>query len=134
MGDTGPCGPSSGLFWDFGPEEGPDGGPANPAAEERYVEFWNLVFPQYFRQPDGSLPDLDAPGIHTGAGLARILGVLPGSPSLSAADPLSVLPDRSPEVPCARFRRARLGPPSLRLPAPHPPTRGLPAPHPATPP
>src|SRR3954451_22565836 len=47
MGDTGPCGPSSELFWDFGPEWGPEGGPANPAAETRYVEYWNLVFQQY---------------------------------------------------------------------------------------
>ena len=55
MGDTGPCGPSSELFWDFGPEMGPDGGPANPASEERFVEFWNLVFQQYFRGADGAL-------------------------------------------------------------------------------
>jgi alanyl-tRNA synthetase len=58
MGETGPCGPSSEIFWDFGPELGADGGPAH-GAEERYVELWNLVFPQYFRQPDGQ-PDRPA--------------------------------------------------------------------------
>ena len=56
MGEIGPCGPCSELFFDFGPELGPSGGPGIPAAEERYVEFWNLVFPQYYRelrrQPD----------------------------------------------------------------------------------
>ena len=119
MGDTGPCGPSSELFWDFGPDEGPDGGPANPAAEERYVEFWNLVFPQYFRQPDGSLRDLDAPGIDTGAGLERILGILAGSPSLYAADTLSVLTDRAQEVTGTRFGGDRLGDIALRLLADH---------------
>lgn len=119
MGDTGPCGPSSELFWDFGPDEGPDGGPANPAAEERYVEFWNLVFPQYFRQPDGSLRDLDAPGIDTGAGLERILGVLADSPSLYAADTLSVLTDRAQEVTGARFGGDRLHDIALRLIADH---------------
>src|SRR5580765_4952481 len=54
MGDVGPCGPSSEVFWDYGPEYGPGTGPADPAAEERYVEIWNLVFTQFFRRPDGA--------------------------------------------------------------------------------
>jgi len=91
MGETGPCGPSSELFWDFGDALGPDGGPANPAAEQRYVEIWNLVFPQYFRQKGGELTDLANKGIDTGAGLERILGVLAGSPSLYAADTLAAM-------------------------------------------
>ncbi len=98
MGDIGPCGPSSELFWDFGAEVGPEGGPANPAAEERYVEFWNLVFPQYIRVEGGELTDMPNKGIDTGAGLERILGILAGSPSLYAADTLSVLTDRAQEV------------------------------------
>ena len=73
MGETGPCGPSSEIFCDYGPELGPDGGPANPAAENRYVEIWNLVFQQYFRHADGSLTDLPSHNIDTGAGLERIL-------------------------------------------------------------
>jgi alanyl-tRNA synthetase len=98
MGETGPCGPSSELFWDFGPEYGPEGGPANPAAEARYVEFWNLVFPQYFRAADGSLSDLPRRNIDTGAGLERMLGVLADSPSLYVADTVSTLVDAAQQV------------------------------------
>jgi alanyl-tRNA synthetase len=91
MGDTGPCGPSSELFWDFGPDHGPDGGPANPASEHRFVEFWNLVFQQYFRVGDGSLKPLETRNIDTGAGLERILGVTIGSPDVFATDELRSL-------------------------------------------
>ena len=91
MGDTGPCGPSSELFWDFGPEVGPEGGPANPDAEHRYVEFWNLVFQQYFRQGDGSLEPLRHKNIDTGAGLERMLGVTIGSPDVFFTDELREL-------------------------------------------
>ncbi|MCU1354873.1 MAG: alanyl-tRNA synthetase [Acidimicrobiales bacterium] len=91
MGDTGPCGPSSELFWDFGADWGPDGGPANPAAENRYVEYWNLVFQQYFRQPDGSLEPLRSKNIDTGAGLERMLGVTIGSADVFATDELREL-------------------------------------------
>lgn len=98
MGDTGPCGPSSEIFWDYGPSEGPEGGPANPAAENRYVEVWNLVFQQYFRQPDGSLTDLPNQNIDTGAGLERILAALAGSPWLYAADTLAVLVEAAQEL------------------------------------
>ncbi|HEX4901687.1 MAG TPA: alanine--tRNA ligase [Acidimicrobiales bacterium] len=119
MGETGPCGPSSELFWDFGPEVGPEGGPENPAAEERYVEFWNLVFPQYIRHHDGSLTDMPNPGIDTGAGLERILGVLQGSPSLYAADTLTVLTERAQQVTGKRFGQDRLADVALRLLADH---------------
>ncbi len=78
MGDVGPCGPSSEIFWDFGAAFGPDGGPANPAAEQRFVEIWNLVFTQFFRQPDGSLSDLAKKNIDTGAGLERLLTAING--------------------------------------------------------
>jgi alanyl-tRNA synthetase len=98
MGDTGPCGPSSELFWDYGPDLGPDGGPANPAAENRYVEIWNLVFPQYIRSADGTLTDMARPGIDTGAGMERMLAVLEGSPSLYAADVLATMVDEAQSV------------------------------------
>jgi alanyl-tRNA synthetase len=91
MGETGPCGPSSEIFWDYGPDLGPDGGPANPDAEDRHPELWNLVFQQHFRHPDGSLSDLATKNIDTGAGLERILAVLQGSPWLYSADTLSDL-------------------------------------------
>ena len=54
MGDVGPCGPCSEIFWDYGAHLGPGTGPADPAAEDRFVEIWNLVFMQYFRRPDGA--------------------------------------------------------------------------------
>ena len=52
MGETGPCGPSSEIYYDRGPDWGPDGGPAGGGGEERFVEFWNLVFMQFDRQVD----------------------------------------------------------------------------------
>jgi len=76
-GDTGPCGPCSEIFYDLGPEHGPDGGPAH-GGESRYVEIWNLVFMQFKRQEDGELVPLPATGIDTGAGLERILTILQG--------------------------------------------------------
>jgi alanyl-tRNA synthetase len=90
MGDTGPCGPSSEIFWDYGPELGEGGGPAH-GAEERFVELWNLVFMQFFRHPGGELTDLPKRNVDTGAGLERILAVLAGSPSLYDADTLRAL-------------------------------------------
>ncbi len=119
MGDIGPCGPSSEIFWDFGPDHGPGGGPENPAAEDRYVEIWNLVFTQYFRGPDGQLSDLPSKNVDTGAGLERILGVLDGSHSLYAADTLTVLTDRAQEVTGQRFGDGYLSDVALRLLADH---------------
>lgn len=78
MADTGPNGPCSEIFYDLGPEYGPDGGPENPEAEARFIEIWNLVFMQFDQQPDGSQVPLPKPSIDTGAGLERILTVLQG--------------------------------------------------------
>jgi alanyl-tRNA synthetase len=74
MADTGPCGPSSEIFWDRGPDFGPATGPAEN--EDRYVEIWNLVFMQFDARPDGELVPLPAPSVDTGAGLERNLAVL----------------------------------------------------------
>jgi alanyl-tRNA synthetase len=81
MAETGPCGPSSEIFWDLGPEYGEEGGPADGSAD-RYVEIWNLVFMQYDAQPDGSLVPLAKPSVDTGAGLERNLAVLQGVASI----------------------------------------------------
>jgi alanyl-tRNA synthetase len=75
MGETGPCGPCSEVYFDRGPEWGSEGGPAS-GGEERFVELWNLVFMQFDRQADGTLLPLPKPNIDTGAGLERILMVL----------------------------------------------------------
>jgi alanyl-tRNA synthetase len=119
MGDTGPCGPSSEIFWDNGPEFGPDGGPANPAAEDRYVEIWNLVFPQYLRDADGELSDLPRKAIDTGAGLERIMAVLAGSHSLYDSDILSALVGEAQSVTGHRLGESELGDIALRLMADH---------------
>ena len=84
MGDTGPCGPSSELFYDLGPEFGPDGGPA--ASEERYLEFWNLVFMQFDAQADGTLEPLPKQCIDTGAGVERAIAILQGKSSAWETD------------------------------------------------
>ncbi|MFN8035972.1 MAG: alanine--tRNA ligase [Acidimicrobiia bacterium] len=81
MGETGPCGPSSEIFWDLGPEFGPDGGPAHGGAD-RFVEIWNLVFMQFDAQPDGTMVALPKPSVDTGAGLERNLAVLQGVESV----------------------------------------------------
>ncbi|MCH9750530.1 MAG: alanine--tRNA ligase, partial [Proteobacteria bacterium] len=76
MGDTGPCGPSSEIFYDHGEEIA--GGPPGHADEDgdRYIEIWNLVFTQYDKQEDGYLKPLDAPCVDTGMGLERLAAVL----------------------------------------------------------
>src|SRR5699024_7506700 len=79
MGDTGPCGPCSEIFYDHGPEVA--GGPPGTPEEDgdRYVEIWNLVFMQYDRQPDGEMRELPKPSVDTGMGLERIAAVMQGS-------------------------------------------------------
>jgi alanyl-tRNA synthetase len=76
MGDTGPCGPCSELFYDHGPDV--PGGPPGSEDEDgdRYIEIWNLVFMQYDRQEDGELKPLPAPSVDTGMGLERIAAVI----------------------------------------------------------
>ncbi|MCU7923515.1 MAG: alanine--tRNA ligase [Candidatus Thiodiazotropha sp. (ex Dulcina madagascariensis)] len=78
MGDTGPCGPCSEIFYDHG--EGIWGGPPGTPEEEgdRYIEIWNLVFMQYNRDADGDLTPLPKPSVDTGMGLERLAAVLQG--------------------------------------------------------
>ena len=76
MGNTGPCGPCTEIFYDHGPEV--EGGPPGTPEEDgdRYIEIWNLVFMQFNRQADGSLEPLPKPSVDTGMGLERIAAVL----------------------------------------------------------
>ena len=78
MGDTGPCGPCTEIFYDHGPHVagGPPGSPEQDG--DRFVEFWNLVFPQYDRSPDGTLTPLPKPGVDTGMGLERVAAISQG--------------------------------------------------------
>jgi alanyl-tRNA synthetase len=78
MGDTGPCGPCSEIFYDHG-EHIPGGPPGSPDEDgDRYVEIWNLVFMQYERSADGTLTPLPKPSVDTGAGLERLSAVMQG--------------------------------------------------------
>ena len=76
MGDTGPCGPCTEVFYDHGPDV--DGGPPGSAEEDgdRFIEIWNLVFMQFDRAADGTLKPLPAPCVDTGMGLERLAAVL----------------------------------------------------------
>lgn len=78
MGDTGPCGPCSEIFYDHGAAI-PGGPPGSPDEDgDRYVEIWNLVFMQYERAADGKLTPLPRPSVDTGMGLERIAAVMQG--------------------------------------------------------
>ena len=78
MGDTGPCGPCSEIFYDHG-DHIPGGPPGSPDEDgDRFVEIWNLVFMQYEQQPDGTRIDLPKPSIDTGMGLERLAAVMQG--------------------------------------------------------
>jgi alanyl-tRNA synthetase len=78
MGDTGPCGPCSEIFFDHGPQI-PGGPPGSPDADgDRWVEIWNLVFMQFDRSADGKLTPLPKPSVDTGAGLERMSAVMQG--------------------------------------------------------
>jgi len=81
MGDTGPCGPCSEIYFDKGSRFGQDGGPKF-GGEDRFVEIWNLVFMQYEKLADGKMLPLPKPSIDTGAGLERILALLEGVDSV----------------------------------------------------
>lgn len=76
MGDTGPCGPCSEIFYDHGPSI-PGGPPGTPEEDgDRYIEIWNLVFMQFDRAADGTLTPLPKPSVDTGMGLERLAAVL----------------------------------------------------------
>jgi len=76
MGDTGPCGPCSEIFYDHGPEI--EGGPPGTPEEDgdRYIEIWNLVFMQYNRDGNGTMEPLPKPSVDTGMGLERLAAIL----------------------------------------------------------
>ncbi len=130
MGDTGPCGPCSEIFYDLGIEaaETPGVDLPFPQDEQRYVEVWNLVFMQFDRGADGVLTPLPKPSIDTGMGLERIAAVLQGKLSNYETDLFTPLIARAAELtgsPVVRMsvrrvgRRRRRGAASLRIIADH---------------
>lgn len=99
MGDTGPCGPCSEIFYDYGPE-GLDPDEADepfPSEVSRYVEIWNLVFMQFDRDAAGNLTPLPKPSIDTGMGLERVAAVLQGKLSNFETDLIRPIIDKAGE-------------------------------------
>src|SRR5215471_5914067 len=91
MGETGPCGPCSEIFYDHGPHI-PGGPPGSPDSEgDRFIEIWNLVFMQYEQLPGGKRVGLPRPSIDTGMGLERIAAVLQGTHDNYAIDLFATL-------------------------------------------
>jgi alanyl-tRNA synthetase len=80
MGDTGPCGPCTEIFYDHGPHAGRETDPFKgiAAGEDRFVEIWNLVFMQYYESSPGNLEPLPKPSVDTGSGLERVVAAMQG--------------------------------------------------------
>ncbi len=115
MGDTGPCGPCSEIFYDHGPSI-PGGPPGSPDEDgDRYVEIWNLVFMQYQRAADGTLTPLPKPSVDTGMGLERISAVMQGVHSNYDIDLFRDIIEQAARLTDAGDR----GSPSLRVIADH---------------
>ena len=98
MGDTGPCGPCSEVFYDHGPEV-PGGPPGSPDEDgDRYVELWNLVFMQFNRDASGAMEPLPKPSVDTGMGLERAAAVLQGVHGNYETDLFRTLIDAAAEI------------------------------------
>jgi alanyl-tRNA synthetase len=118
MADTGPCGPSTEIFYDLGPEFGPGGGPAD-GGEDRFFEFWNTVFMQYDQHPDGSRTDLPAPSVDCGVGLERTLMLLQGHTSIFDIDVFQPLIQTAERITGVRYGDDETSDISLRILAEH---------------
>ena len=125
MGEFGPCGPCSELFFDTLPADKRDGnpGPAKASSlhtygEDRYVEFWNLVFMQSEQRPDGLHP-LPKPSIDTGAGLERLLVILQKVTSVFEIDEMARLVEKASEIADAPYGKDPQKDLSLRIMAEH---------------
>ena len=119
MGDTGPCGPCTELFYDHGPSVagGPPGSPEEDG--DRYIEFWNLVFPQFDRSADGELAPLPQAGVDTGMGLERMAAILQGVHSNYEIDLFSKILSSAGEYAGIRDPQEILNTASLRVIADH---------------
>jgi alanyl-tRNA synthetase len=119
MGVPGPCGPSSEIFFDKGPQFGEGGGPA-VGDEDRFVEVWNLVFMQNIQdEPYHVIGDLPAKSIDTGMGLERMAAVLQGVPSVFDIDTISHVRDAASSYTGLTYGEDELHDVSLRILADH---------------
>jgi alanyl-tRNA synthetase len=100
MGDTGPCGPSTEIFYDHGSEAGTIADPFKgiAAGEDRFVEIWNLVFMQYFENPPGTLTPLPKPSVDTGSGLERVVAAMQGKLNNYDTDLFKPMIDRACKI------------------------------------
>src|SRR5580658_10856039 len=101
MGDTGPCGPCSEIYYDFGPEAAEPGREHEEFPEDgggRFMEFWNLVFMQYNRDASGAMTPLPRPSIDTGMGLERLATILQGKLSNYDTDLIRPIIERAGEL------------------------------------
>jgi len=115
MGDTGPCGPCSEIFYDHGPDV-QGGPPGSPDADgDRYIEIWNLVFMQFDRNAEGVLTPLPKPSVDTGMGLERLAAVMQGVHSNYEIDLFQSLIEDAARVTEAQNRESK----SLRVIADH---------------
>ena len=121
MGDTGPCGPCSEIFYDYGPEGLEPGEPDDPFPAEvsRYVEIWNLVFMQFNRDEHGELHPLPRPSIDTGMGLERTAAVLQGKLSNFDTDLFQPIIHRAGELLGLRYGADPATDTTLRIVADH---------------
>ncbi|MDX8401514.1 MAG: alanine--tRNA ligase, partial [Mariprofundaceae bacterium] len=119
MGDTGPCGPCSEIFYDHGPDV-PGGPPGTPEEDgDRFVEIWNLVFMQYNRDADGALTALPRPSVDTGMGLERMAAVMQGTHDNYGIDLFRHLIAAASEITGVRFGEDPEHDVSLRVLADH---------------
>ncbi|MCZ6502702.1 MAG: alanine--tRNA ligase [Gammaproteobacteria bacterium] len=115
MGETGPCGPCSEIFYDHGPDV-PGGSPGSEDDElDRYVEIWNLVFTQFDRSADGTLTPLPKPCVDTGLGLERLAAVLQNAHDNYDIDVFRALIDKAADL----LNYDDKGSPSLKVIADH---------------
>ena len=115
MGNTGPCGPCSELLFDRGPHYGDAKNPKEDVEEERYLEFWNLVFMQFNRDESGNMGPLPKPSIDTGAGLERIVALKMDVDSIYDTDVLRDLIAQVEKVAGVKYE----GDPAFRVIADH---------------
>ncbi|MFP4502898.1 MAG: alanine--tRNA ligase [Candidatus Hydrogenedentota bacterium] len=101
-GETGACGPCSELLFDKGVEIDPHADPENDP-HERFLEFWNLVFPQFDQQPDGARPPLKNRGIDTGMGLERLAALLQDKPTVFDTDGIFPIIERTQTLTKVRY-------------------------------